>query len=101
MSRNSVDCPILPCRPEVKVENARRVSQGCHDLTLNGNTVLVDLPVERFAQGDDISRFLGGSFGWGLGGIKPELHTIKKVKPTPVDHVVTGRPVLGAEEDGC
>jgi len=99
MSRRSVDRPTLPGRPEVKIENARGVSQGGHHLALHGNTVLVDLPVERFAQGDGISGFFGGSFGCGLGGIEPELHAIEKVKSTPVNHAVAGRLVLGAEEN--
>jgi len=101
MSRSSADSPALPCRPKVKVENARRVSQGCHDLALHRNTVLVDLPVERFAQGDYIAGFFRRSLSCGLGGIEPELHAIEKVESTPVNQVVAGRLVFGAEENGC
>jgi hypothetical protein len=68
---------------------------------LDGNAVFVDLPIKRLAQCDEVSPFFSRSGRFLSSRIEPEPHPVEKVKPTPVDHVISGGLFLRAEENGC
>ncbi len=62
--------------------------------------MFVDLPIKRLTQRDEVSALFSSSRCFLNRRVEPELHPIKKVESTPVDHVVPGRLIFGAEEYG-
>src|SRR6516165_5575451 len=50
----TVQCPRLPDQPNVQIEYPGGVPEKRHDLSLDGNAVLVDLVVEGLTEHDEV-----------------------------------------------
>ena len=71
--------------------------QTCYYMAFNWYAMRIDLLIEGFTQRDDIAAC--ASTLPGVFRIKPQFHAVKEVKPGPIDHALTVRMFLGAEED--
>jgi hypothetical protein len=94
-----VDDPTSPDQPDVEVQRSRSVSKTSDGFPLDGNAVLVDLVVKRFAECNGIllgCRVCVMHFGI---RIEPESHVIEEVKTRGVKKRGSVRGFLGSEEN--
>jgi putative intracellular protease/amidase len=97
-----INGPAFPNKPQIKIQNARCVSQRSHNFPFDRNPMVVNLIVERLTERNNIPKVLVPSLGILVFWAAPELHLIQKVKTRPVNQVTGGRLILGAEKnDGC
>lgn len=98
--RMAINGPAFPNKPQIEIQNARCVSQSCHNFPFDRNPVVVNLIVERLTEGNDIPKVLAPTLGIPVVWAAPELHLVEKVKTCPVNQVTSGRLILGAEKHG-
>jgi hypothetical protein len=73
----------------------------CRDrMTLYGYSMLVDLLVEGFTEGDGVAGAILGRGTLGMIWGKPKAEAIEKVKTRRIDQPMGIGMILGAEEDG-
>jgi hypothetical protein len=74
--------PALPDDPYVEIKRTWSVGEGCDDLSLDRDSVFIDLTIKCVAQGDDVLvRLLDGV---AVLPVEPELHAIKEMKARPI-----------------
>jgi hypothetical protein len=76
---------------------------GCsHGMTFHRYSMLVDLVVEGFAQGDGVDGVILGRRTLGVIWGKPKVEMIKKVETRRINQAIGIGVIMGAEEDrGC
>src|SRR6516225_7456471 len=79
----TVQCPRLPDEPNAQIEHPRGVGEKRHDLSLDGNAVVVDLLGEGITEHDEVKS------GWNRNGsrfvmMKPEFQAIEEMKARPI-----------------
>ena len=103
-NRNSggvaVDCPALPDKPQVKIENAWCVGQCRHNFALDRNSMGVDLVVKGLTERNLVPLVLDCDSAIVSLAAEPEFYMIEEVEACPVDELVAGRLIFGPEEDG-
>ncbi len=97
--RLAVDRPTLPGDPDVEIQETGGVCQGGYHLTLDGDWVLIELAVERFAQHDEIAGSLVGQRVRFVAAIEPELHAVDEVEASPIHDELLPELVFRSKED--
>ena len=72
--------PAFPHEPNVKVQKPRGMCECSDRMSLHRYSMLVDLVVESFAEGDGVAGVLLGRGILGMIWRKPKVETIKKVE---------------------
>ena len=98
--RLAVERPGLPNQPQVKVEHARRVSECGDNFPLDRNSMLIDLVIEGFTEGDHAPLILNFDSAVVIITAEPKFHLIEEVEAGPVEELVPGGMILCSEEDG-
>ena len=96
----TVDRPGLPNEPQVKVEHARGVSECGDNFPLDRNSMLIDLVIEGFTEGNHVALILSFDTAIVFLSAEPEFHVIEEVEAGPVDKLVAGGIIFRPEEDG-
>jgi hypothetical protein len=91
--------PALPDEPYVEIKKPWGMGECRDGMTLHGYSMLVDLVVKCFAQGDGVHGVIFGhgtlDMVWG----KPKLEMIKKVKSRRINQAIRIRVIVGPEKD--
>lgn len=92
--------PAFPHKPNVKVQNSRRMSERSDGMTLHRYAMLVDLIVECFAKDDSVSGAILGSWSLAVVRSKPKVDAIEKMKTRRINQQISIGMILRTEEDG-
>jgi hypothetical protein len=77
--------PALPDEPHIKVKKPRGVGECSDRMTIHGYSMLVDLVVERFTEGDGVASVLADRRSLGVIRRKPKVEAVEKMKTRRID----------------
>jgi len=76
--------PTFPNEPHVEVQKPRGVGEGCDRMTLYWYSMLVDLLVEGFTEGNGVAGVCFVRRSRGAIGGKPKVEAVEKMKTRPI-----------------
>jgi hypothetical protein len=94
-----VDRPAFPNQPQVKIKNARGMGQGRNNLTLDRDSMLVDLVVEGFTECNHVPLILNFDTAVVCIRAEPKFYGIEEVEASPIDEGAAVGLIFRPEED--